>query len=297
MNVITDTLRGLVQRKLWPVAVLLLGALVAVPVLLAKEPVTAPPAPVPAVKGEGMPATFVSVAEDSGERRRVLGEEKDPFEPAPLPKAKKKKSDKSEDAEKAPKTEGEPAAGGGDASGGAPSIVPPVSAPPKKTYPLYSVKVRFGKVDGTLSTKTVERLKVLPSASKPLLVYRGVEEGGEVAVFELTGSVVALGDGKCEPSPEDCQILKLRAGETEFITVSDTGTETDDQYQLEVEKIYSKPTTSEAKVAKASPAGRELLKALDRRARYAFDAETGTLRKLDAKSAKKLTLSARRASL
>ena len=32
MNLITDSLRGLVRRKLWPVALLLVGALVAVPV-------------------------------------------------------------------------------------------------------------------------------------------------------------------------------------------------------------------------------------------------------------------------
>ena len=38
MNVITDTLRGLVRRKLWPVALLLVGALVAVPLMLAKDP-------------------------------------------------------------------------------------------------------------------------------------------------------------------------------------------------------------------------------------------------------------------
>ena len=54
-----------------------------------------------------------------------------------------------------------------------------------------------------------------------MLVYRGVEDGGKVAIFELTGDVVAQGDGTCAPTPEDCQYLKLRAGETEFITVSD----------------------------------------------------------------------------
>ena len=80
---------------------------------------------------------------------------------------------------------------------------------------------------------------MLPDEDTPVLVYRGVEEGGKVAVFELTGSVTAQGDGGCEPSPEDCQILRLREGETEFITVTDTGTETDAQYQLELEKIYT----------------------------------------------------------
>ena len=73
-----------------------------------------------------------------------------------------------------------------------------------------------------------------------MLVYRGVEDGGKVAIFELTGEVDAQGDGECVPTPEDCQYLKLRAGETEFITVTGTGEETDAQYQLDLVKIYKK---------------------------------------------------------
>ena len=88
---------------------------------------------------------------------------------------------------------------------------------------------------------------MLPDEEAPVLIYRGVEDGGKVAVFELTGVVDAQGDGKCEPTPEDCQYLKLRAGETEFITVTETGTETDAQYQLDLVKIYKKDT----KVAKS----------------------------------------------
>ena len=41
MNVVTTIWRQLVRRRLWPVAVLLLAALVAVPVLLAREPAVA----------------------------------------------------------------------------------------------------------------------------------------------------------------------------------------------------------------------------------------------------------------
>ena len=84
---------------------------------------------------------------------------------------------------------------------------------------------------------------MLPDEEAPVLVYRGVEDGGKVAVFELTGVVDAQGDGTCVPTPEDCQYLKLRAGETEFITVTDTGAETDAQYQLDLVKINTEGTT------------------------------------------------------
>jgi hypothetical protein len=309
MNAITDPFRALVRRKLWPVAVLLLAALVAVPVLLAKEPVSAS-VPAPHTKAEdGMPATFVSVEDAADAKRRlVLGESKDPFAPRKLTKAEKSKrakaakklaqqmdttADKSHD--EATKDAAESGEGG---STGGPVVAPTPTPTPAPSYPLYSVKVSFGKVDGSQSTKTIERLKVLPNTSSPVLVYRGVEDGGKVAVFEITGTVTALGDGACEPTPEDCQILKLREDETEFITVTDTGDETDAQYQISVEKIHAGKTTSEAELKKASSAGRELLGALDgdHKAHYAFDPTTGTLHKLDAKSAKKLTRAARRTS-
>ena len=51
MTVFNDTWRFLVQRKLWPVAILLVAAAAAVPFLLGKEP-AAPAGPAAAVGGE-----------------------------------------------------------------------------------------------------------------------------------------------------------------------------------------------------------------------------------------------------
>jgi hypothetical protein len=298
MNLITDTFRGLVQRKLWPVALALVAALVAVPMLLGKSPVSAPAASPNTKQTEAIPATFVSAAEGdeaedvADERRRVLGDLKDPFEPAPLPKVKKAKKKKAADAseDKAATTtksdDGESKSGGDTSGGASGGAVPPVApAPtPTATVPQYSIKVRFGAVaeSGDLQAKTVERLTVLPDEEAPVLIYRGVEQGGKVAIFELTGVVDAQGDGKCEPTPEDCQYLKLRAGETEFITITDTGTEADAQYQLDLVKIYKKAT----KVAKedVESEAEALAKAASvslgaKRDRYVFDKRTGTLRR------------------
>jgi hypothetical protein len=318
MNVILEPFKALYQRKLWPVAVLLVAALVAVPKVLAKNPeVTPAPANAHAATADpGLPATFVAAADDTTEtRRRVLGEEKDPFAPAQLSKkakaarakAKAKAAKEKAEAKASVKTASDASStdsGSGATpapSGGTPTTTtePPASEAPKATtYPLYSIKVRFGAVDGDRPAKTVARMKVLPDAETPLLVYRGVEDGGKVAVFELTGTVTALGDGKCEPSPEDCQILKLKAGETEFLTISDTGSaDTDAQYQLDLEKINVKQTTSKSELTKAGSAGLALLKHLsaDRKPSYVFSTETGTLHKV--KRSSKLTKAAQRASL
>ena len=250
MNAIKDTWRQLVRRRLWPVAVLLVGAAVAVPMVLAKSPETMPPAPVPKLEADDTATTFVSVASDSEDKsesathRRVLGVQKDPFEPKALPKKKKKKakqaSSETEDTAKAPETSDTPPSDAPAAP--APPVIPTPTPTPAPTYPLNSIKVRFGKVEetsGELEAKTVERLSVLPDDEHPVLVYKGVQDGGKVALFELTGTIVAEGDGECRPTPEDCQVLELRAGETEFITVSETGEETDGQYQLDLVKIHS----------------------------------------------------------
>jgi hypothetical protein len=299
MNVITDTWRGLVRRKLWPGALLLVAALVAVPLLLAKEP--APPATAAstahAAKTEGLPATFVSAAEEpeEGSRRRVLGLAKDPFEPAALPKVKKKKQQTEKpdaDTAKAEKT----TETGGKAADPAPPSAPPVApAPtPTPTYPLYSINVGFGLSDSDIPTGEMERLTPLPSVEDPIIVYLGVEDGGKVAVFMITGSVTAQGDGECDPSPEDCQTLRLRVGETEFLDIKGTGEATDAQYQLDLNKIHTKKTTDAEKAkasrAKAAKAGNELVRKEARRQplRYSFDDESGTLHRLDKKSYKRL---------
>jgi hypothetical protein len=303
MNLITDTWKGLLKRKLWPVALLLAGALVAVPLLLAKnpEPMVAAANAGAVSKDDAMPATFVSAAnaEPAGDapvkRRRTLGASKDPFEPAPLPKAKKSKKKKAAKADatatptatEAPKTDA-----GSGGSGTPPSGAVPTATPiPKVTVPAFSVKVRFGSTaDEDLATSIIERLSVLPDEENPLVVYRGVDKSGKAAIFELTGDVVAEGDGDCEPTPENCQYVKLRAGETEFITLKTA--EGDDatagQFELDVVKIYKKQTKvaaaeaegtstqSLAKVSSSSLKGKG--PQLRRRNRYVFDATTGTLR-------------------
>lgn len=252
MNLITDPLRQLVQRKLWPVALLLVAALVAVPMLLAKEPEAASVAPLSnAAEGDGMPATFVSAVEvtEDGTRRRVLGAKKDPFEPAPLPKAKKKKTktttekaSTSTTATETTKDSGSTTSGGGGGGTTAPTA-PVATATPTATPkpdPAHSIRVRFSRVEeGSDEPKAtlVEKLEVLPDDENPVVVFQGLENKGKVAVFELTGTVTVEGDGECDPTPEACQFVRLRAGETVFVTVADTGETTDAQYQLDLVKI------------------------------------------------------------
>jgi len=85
MSAITNVLRQLKERRLWPVAILLVAGLAAVPVVLAKEPAAPAPAP-PTTADNGADDVLASepiVAEaapsDRAKRRHVLGTPKNPF--------------------------------------------------------------------------------------------------------------------------------------------------------------------------------------------------------------------------
>ena len=76
MNAIKDTWHQLVRRRLWPVAILLVGALVAVPMVLAKAPVQPSADPVAKPSSESPTASFVALADagdegEAAERRRA----------------------------------------------------------------------------------------------------------------------------------------------------------------------------------------------------------------------------------
>jgi hypothetical protein len=262
MSLITDTWRQLVRRRLWPVAVLLLGALVAVPVLLAKSPAAVPPAPAPAREtaapaGGGLEAEpVVAVADASTSRRHVLGRRKDPFEPALLPKPTPTATPSAPgttttttgqnggsftigsptDTTTPPVSIGN---GGGSfpgVSGGGVSPTTPVtpatpSAPKRKLAP-GTLTVRWGDASAdTLDKLTVKRLDALPDLDAPVAIYLGPGKAKDSAVFLVDATVTPEGDASCRPSASDCQKVELRKGDTEFFTVADpsadtTGTDT-----------------------------------------------------------------------
>jgi hypothetical protein len=260
MNVVTTTWRQLVRRRLWPVAVLLVAALAAVPVLLAREPeLPAPPTdPVPVVSEAddtiAEPVVAKVTAQDRDRRRRVLGAAKDPFEPAPpAKKAKKAKTDtpkpKADAGSPEPKvsTPGATGQGSPPISVGGGGIVTPVEpAPKKKYYEAGTIIVRFG--DATqeqLDRFVVKKLGPVPDDELPLLVYMGLTKNGKKARFLVDAAVEPDGDGDCKPHPASCETIELSVGETEFLDVIDPEAAEDAtdearilaQYQLDIVDI------------------------------------------------------------
>lgn len=266
MSAVSTLWRQLVQRRLLPVAILLIAALVAVPLLLAKDPDPVPALP-PAqadAKSELAEDPIVSPvsAEDSSRRRKVLGASKNPFA-----------VDKPADEETTPAVDETGAAtpdtpkpesgsgGAGADTGSAPSgggsapvapVAPTEPAPAPKTYAPGELTVRFGADDG-VKRRSLEKLEALPSSSNPVLIYTGLLKDGKVAEFLLDSGVEAVGDGECHPTPEACETIRLREGDTEFLDVKDETGSVVAQYQIDLLEIHNahRGSASRAKSAKA----------------------------------------------
>jgi hypothetical protein len=255
----------LVEKRLWPLALVLVLALVAVPTLLAKGSAEEPVGPDPTAAGAAAPATgaqseviALDVSGASGPRNGATG--RNPFEQLFVPKPKP-----AADAAAPGTDQGNPGkAGGGESGSTGTGEGKTAPAPePKKTKTTYKVNLRFGEAGAMKSINDIARLAPLPSAANPFFVFLGVKDRGETLVFLVSSDAKATGDGTCKPSASQCETIELKAGETEFFDVStDEGIR---QYQLDVIAIRKVTTvsTGAAKQANArvSQAGAELLRA------------------------------------
>ena len=294
MSAVTNVWRQLVQRRLWPVAIILIAALAAVPLTLAQEPET--PAPLPVANADGgedvlasQPIVAMESAAESTTRERVLGDKKNPFAVVKPPKAEKAPpaptvvqsgSDAGDKGAGGNSSLPSAPTGGGVTPGVGPSPVDPTPAPTPRTYDKYDLTVRFGDSSGELDRLTLKRLQPLPKAELPALIYLGVSQDGKSAIFLLEKGVESVGDGDCTPAPDKCETVSLRAGETEFIDVIDEDGNVSAQYQLDLVKIHRSETASATAAAASSKAGKLLLAdraETDGPAPFRFDAATGTL--------------------
>lgn len=239
MKTLGDIWVDLVDKKLWPLAVVLIAALVAVPVLLAKpaDPSTSPPAPPPAgVQAPGLAGLSGTVALADGGDGVVAGSPTDPFRQQHVPKPPAI-SAPSQSADAQPGGAGSGASGGGDSGGSSgggsdSGSSRPTRAPAPTTY---SVVVRYGVSGSGRPRRELSPLTALPSSASPLFVYLGSVNANRTAVFLVSSDATPTGDGRCTPTRAICSQVYLDPGQTEYFDVN-TGRGVV-QYQLDVLKI------------------------------------------------------------
>lgn len=280
-KLIRNLAADLVEKRLWPVAVLLLVALVAVPVVLARggdEPVISSTSAATPDAGSS-DADFV--AYDSKTGRIDGGPDRDPFRgPAGAKKPATPTTGAATPTTGASSSPGTaPGSGSSSGSGSGPDVpagaisglndITPVggSTTPTTTKTgakdSYAVDIRFGQ-EGTLTKRTnVPRLSPLPSAQDPFFVFLGVLADGKTALFLVSSDAEATGDGKCLPSLANCERVEMQAGQTEFFDVTKPDGETV-QYQLDLVKVARETSASASAAAVArqreSSEGREILR-------------------------------------
>jgi hypothetical protein len=258
MKPVRDLWSELVERRLWPVALLLVVALVAVPVVLAKQPSSedtarteAPPLAASAAAADLRTAgePVVSVAEGVTQSP-LRGAAKNPFRQQHLPARPGEGGVPATGAATAP----EPIAGGGetggsgDANGGAGD-----QGQAPQTFVYASIDVRFGRAGSPLrAIHDVPRLTPLPRAANPIVIFMGMRGDHETAVFLVSTDVHAQGEGHCTPSAKVCEAIELRRDEIALLDYrAADGSVT--QYELDLADVTLHETTSKA-TAQASEA-------------------------------------------
>jgi hypothetical protein len=257
MRPVRDLWGQLVEKRLWPVALLLVVALVAVPLGLAKSP---DPAAEEAVRSDAPPVAAAAAAADlqapdepvvsiAAEvvEAPLRGRAKNPFRQQHVPKPVDEGPGGALQSEPPAPGGGEPG-GTGDGDGGAHGG--DGEEQPQPTYTYASIEVRFGRAGSRLrEIRDVPRLTALPKASNPIVIFIGMRGDRETAVFMLSTDVNAQGDGRCRPSVKLCETIELREGDIAFLDVRDEdGAVT--QYELDLVDVALHETTSEGKASR-----------------------------------------------
>jgi hypothetical protein len=265
MRPLRNLVNELVERRLWPIALLLLVALLAVPLLLSKsaspavddgpETGTPPAAVAGAARAAAAPgAPVVSVTRDAVPAAPLRGRAKNPFrQQYEEPVLDGTTSTSTSTATSATQTpaggSGSTPSGGTQGGGGSGGQTPPSSAQP--TYVYAAIDVRFGKAGKRLRRiEDVPRLTPLPNADHPIVVFLGMRRDRETAVFLVSTDVHVQGLGQCVPSQRTCEAIELREGEAAFLDFTEADG-TVQQYELDLDAVTLHETSSEAVAQRA----------------------------------------------
>jgi hypothetical protein len=237
-NLFHDLLHDLRAKRLLPVAILLLVAIVAIPVVLIKPAEEPPPAPAPAAAASVKEATMpelkdLAVVTDAAERGGSTldqFESADPFRPPEELTKTETLADSTAAAASGAKASssgiaaaGAPGKGNAGGNGGGGGQVQPLAPraptpPTVKTAYNYVVDLTYARNGHLRTVRGMNRLGMLPNEDSPLLIFLGVSANGDDAVFLVDSALSATGEGKCTPSASQCATLTIGAGEEHEFT-------------------------------------------------------------------------------
>lgn len=240
MSLLKDILHDLREKKLWPVAALLVALVIGVPMVLAKPADPTGSVVVPeAVNNDEGPQLALTRASKTGFERppRVNDDRLDPFASRASSTKLKAAADKLGDGADSV-IDGSDSSSSSDSS--SPGDSPPSDSEPDSPEPDTEPEVKT-ETDDLLSilvtnlsapdadpqqVSDIRTLSPLVDPENPFLVYVGKTSDSR-ASFLVSADVTVSGDGECSPSPTDCRTLTLEIGQTaEFTLVADQSKKT-----------------------------------------------------------------------
>jgi hypothetical protein len=272
----------LLERRLWPLALGLVVAIVAIPVVLASPAKkAAPPVPPASATGAGSPAAaFQPAVSTEGLKSSQIHKNlrrfprKNPFTPQGLNLSASSgtATPSTPTASTSTTTSASSASTGGGSStstttsgGRSGSTTPTTPTTTTKTfYYTYTVDVKFGKT-GQEDEKTLTEFRALPGSDNPVVVFMGVRPDAKTAVFLVSADASTKGDGTCKPSDTSCTFLYMKKGDKETIEATNADQSITD-YTLELVNVNIKRTDAPNK-ASGSKSSRALARR-EARARF-----------------------------
>ena len=251
-NFLLDLWHDLREKRLWPIAVVLLAATAAVPFVMLEKgepaPAAAPGTTQAQTAADKLPTiTLDEVGSKAPSNLAAFRKaQRNPFAPLKdLPKVQKDDENvtvsrgSSDPAAKAAdagaggggggSADASSGSGGGGGGGGAGGYVGP-----RTTYFTYRADVRFGEPGKEKTTKQLEAFTLLGDEKEPAAMFMGITDDHKYAVFAVdTARYEANGEHECKPSEDRCEFVYLSIDEDENETTFTTldGSKT---YNLEI---------------------------------------------------------------
>lgn len=236
---VQDVWQDLREKRLWPIAVVLVLAIVAIPLLLTQS--AAQPAAENAVIPQPTEETRITVSrEDSDAASSGTGSaldrfaEGDPFTP-PDRIAGKGGSATSASASAAGPSDGASGGSTGDStppSGGDAPIARPPTTRTETTEFEYVADVTFWNGERRRQLRGLRKLDMLPNQSAPVLIFMGTSNEGGNAVFLVDSTLKSTGEGTCVPNRANCAYVHIGPGSEQIFT-----TEAGDSYRMRIDEI------------------------------------------------------------
>lgn len=216
------------EKRLAPVALGLLAAVILVPFVLASDE-PAPPAPPPPATAADQ-GTAVSIPSDDEvlDSRLSAFDPRDPFEPTGAAAGGSTGAGTGGTAEpgttgNATGDTGDGAPDGGDTGGGVTGggetgggttgdtgTGTGDTTERRTVVYTFTVDLLYGEFGEERRHRGVRRLELIPNEDDPAVVFLGVTTSGKTAVFLVDERFTVTGEGVCRPSPDECTFLYLR---------------------------------------------------------------------------------------